>query len=37
MKGKGIEFIEIREGKCARWEATFNAWDAEAPSRSQFT
>jgi ketosteroid isomerase-like protein len=37
MKGKGIEFIEIREGKCARWEATFNAWDADAPSRSQFT
>jgi hypothetical protein len=22
MKGKGIEFIEIREGKCARWEAS---------------
>jgi ketosteroid isomerase-like protein len=37
MKGKGIEFIEMRDGKCARWEATFNAWDAEAPSRSQFT
>jgi hypothetical protein len=31
MKGKGIEFIELRDGKCARWEATFNAWDAEAP------
>jgi ketosteroid isomerase-like protein len=25
MKGKGIEFIEMRDGKCARWEATFNA------------
>lgn len=37
MKGKGIEFIELRDGKCARWEATFNAWDAEAPGRSQFT
>jgi hypothetical protein len=37
MKGKGIEFIEMRDGKCARWEATFNAWDADAPSRSQFT
>ncbi len=37
MKGKGIEFIEMRDGKCARWEATFNAWDAEAPGRSQFT
>jgi hypothetical protein len=37
MKGKGIEFIEMRDGKCARWEAAFNAWDAEAPGRSQFT
>jgi hypothetical protein len=37
MKGKRIEFIEMRDGKCARWEATFNAWDAEAPGRSQFT
>ncbi len=37
MKGKGTEFIEMRDGKCARWEATFNAWDAEAPGRSQFT
>ena len=37
MKGKGIEFIEMRDGKCARWEATFNAWDAETPGRSQFT
>jgi ketosteroid isomerase-like protein len=37
MKGKGIEFIEMHDGKCARWEATFNAWDAEAPGRSQFT
>ena len=37
MKGKGIEFIEMRDGKCTRWEATFNAWDAEAPGRSQFT
>jgi ketosteroid isomerase-like protein len=37
MKGKGIEFIEMRDGKCARWEATFNAWDAEALGRSQFT
>ncbi len=37
MKGKGIEFVEIRDGKCARWEATFNAWDAEAPGRSHFT
>ena len=30
MNGKGIEFIEMRDGKCARWEATFNAWDAQA-------
>jgi ketosteroid isomerase-like protein len=37
MKGRGIEFIEMRDGKCARWEATFNARDAEAPGRSQFT
>jgi ketosteroid isomerase-like protein len=37
MKGKGIEFIELRDGKCARWEATVNAWDAKAPGRSQFT
>ncbi|WJR78656.1 nuclear transport factor 2 family protein [Bradyrhizobium sp. NP1] len=37
MKGRGIEFIEMRGSKCARWEATFNAWDAEAPVRSMFT
>ena len=37
MKGKGIEFIEMRDDKCARWEATFNAWDAEGPSHSLFT
>jgi ketosteroid isomerase-like protein len=37
MKGKGIEFIEMRDGKCARWEATFNAWDADGPRSSLFT
>lgn len=37
MKGKGIEFIEMRDGKCARWEATFNAWSAEGPRKSFFT
>ena len=36
MKGKGIEFIEIRDGKCVRWEATFNAWNAEGLRRSLF-
>jgi ketosteroid isomerase-like protein len=37
MKGKGIEILEMRDGKCARWEATFNAWDAEGPRNSLFT
>jgi len=37
MKGRGIEFIEMRDDKCARWEATFNAWDAEGPRSSLFT
>lgn len=37
MKGKGIEFIEMRNDKCVRWEATFNAWNAEGPRRSLFT
>jgi hypothetical protein len=37
MKGGGIEFIEMRDDKCAHWEATFNAWDAEGPRNSLFT
>jgi hypothetical protein len=37
MKGKGIECIEMRDEKCAHWEATFNAWDAEGPRNSLFT
>ena len=35
MKGKGIEFIEMRDGKCTRWEATFNAWDAGPGCRAR--
>src|SRR5215468_1707327 len=37
MKGRGIEFIEMRDDKCTRREATFNAWDAEGPRSSLFT
>jgi len=37
MKGRGIEFLEMRDDKCAHWEATFNAWDAEGPRSSLFT
>jgi nuclear transport factor 2 (NTF2) superfamily protein len=36
MNGKGIEFIELRDGKCCRWEATFNAWPTDAPRQSLF-
>ena len=37
MSGKGIEFIELREdGKCSRWEASFDAWDREGPRQSRF-
>jgi hypothetical protein len=36
-EGQGIEFIEMRDDKCAHWEATFNAWDAEGPRNSLFT
>jgi len=36
MKGKGIEFLQHRDGKCCRWDSAFNAWDSEAPARSLF-
>ena len=28
MTGRGTEFWTIRDGKVARWEATFNVWEA---------
>ena len=36
MKGRGSEFIEMRGDKCARWEATFNAWPADGKRNSVF-
>jgi nuclear transport factor 2 (NTF2) superfamily protein len=32
MRGRGIEFWTVRDGKIAVWEATFNVWkDGEGP------
>jgi nuclear transport factor 2 (NTF2) superfamily protein len=36
MKGRGIEFIEIRDGLCAYWEAAFNGWTANEAHASLF-
>ena len=30
MLGRGTEFWTVLNGKIAVWEATFNAWDAQA-------
>jgi nuclear transport factor 2 (NTF2) superfamily protein len=27
MKGKGMEFLTMRDGRIALWEAVFNAWE----------
>lgn len=27
MRGKGMEFLTLRGGKIARWEAVFNVWE----------
>jgi nuclear transport factor 2 (NTF2) superfamily protein len=33
MQGRGIEFLTMRGGEIARWEATFNVWQkGSAPS-----
>jgi hypothetical protein len=37
MKGRGIEFIDMRDGKCERWEAAFNGWEAGGSTTSLFT
>jgi nuclear transport factor 2 (NTF2) superfamily protein len=35
MRGRGIEFWTVRDGKIALWEAVFNVWrDGEAPVSS---
>lgn len=36
MAGRGSEFLEMRGSCCARWEATFNAWEAGRPQQSLF-
>ena len=33
MVGRGTEFWTIRDGKVARWEAAFNVWERDAPTR----
>jgi hypothetical protein len=27
MQGKGMEFLTLRDGKIAVWEAVFNVWE----------
>lgn len=29
MLGRGAECMVMREGKCARWDASFNAWERD--------
>jgi nuclear transport factor 2 (NTF2) superfamily protein len=31
MLGRGLEFWIVRDGRIARWDATFNAWEKDGP------
>ena len=36
-EGQGDRIHRDGDDKCAHWEATFNAWDAEGPRNTLFT
>jgi hypothetical protein len=31
MQGRGTEFWVVRDGRIARWDATFNVWEKGGP------
>lgn len=33
MSGRGTEFWTVRDGKVSVWEAAFNVWDRDAPTK----